>query len=173
MVFGILLSSADAGFGELLGGLIKIDVISLPGRLFVIGFFALFAGAYVRGLLTRVGALRVRKKDKKASAFHMLEAGIALGLINLLFVVFVFMQMGYLFGGAAYIETTGELTLAQYARHGFFELVTVAVLALSVLMWVKQNFKPTALGHEALFRLMAGIQVGLLLIMLTSAAQPQ
>ena len=38
-------------------------------------------------------------------------------------------------------------------------------------MWVKQNFKPTALGHEALFRMMAGIQVGLLLIMLTSAAQ--
>ncbi len=171
VVFGLLLSSADDGFGQLLGSLIQVDVISLPSRIILIGIFGLVTGAYMRALLTKIEKKTSDKKKKLEPEFHMLEVGIVFGLVNLLFVTFVIMQMGYLFGGATFIESESGLTLAQYARKGFFELVTVAVLALSVLMWVQRYFKPTEIGHETAFKVLAGIQIALLLIMLVSAAQ--
>ena len=41
-------------------------------------------------------------------------------------------QLRYLFGGAALVHVTAGLTYAQYARRGFFELVTVAALLLAL-----------------------------------------
>ena len=51
--------------------------------------------------------------------------GTVLGLLDLLFVAFVAVQIRYLFGGADRVVSTAGLTYAEYARRGFFELVTV------------------------------------------------
>jgi hypothetical protein len=49
-------------------------------------------------------------------------------------VCFVLVQLRYLFGGRGLVEERVHLTYAQYARHGFFELVAVAVLVLPLLV---------------------------------------
>ncbi len=171
-VFGVLLSSADKDFAALMGSFFDVDVVTLPVRILVVAVFTLVSGAYLRGIMTQVVTKRSSgKKSREGAALHMLEAGIVLGLVNLMFVTFVVMQLGYLFGGAAYIESTSGITLAQYTRKGFFELVTVASLALAVIMCLKRYFKPANAAHETLFRILAGVQIALLLVMLVSAAQ--
>jgi len=61
------------------------------------------------------------------------EVGIALGALNALFLAFVLVQLRYLFGGKGLVEAQAHLTYAQYARHGFFELLAVSALVLLVL----------------------------------------
>jgi len=57
----------------------------------------------------------------------------ALALVNLLFVTFVAVQAVYLFGGADTLARSG-LSHSEYARRGFFELVTVAALVLGLVL---------------------------------------
>ncbi|MEO5963961.1 MAG: DUF4173 domain-containing protein [Candidatus Limnocylindrales bacterium] len=56
------------------------------------------------------------------------EAATILALVDALFAGFVILQLAYLFGGRDTLSIAG-LTYAEYARHGFFELVAVALLA--------------------------------------------
>jgi len=56
------------------------------------------------------------------------EAATILVIVDLLFAVFVVLQLAYLFGGRDTSAMAG-MTYAEYARRGFFELVLVAVLA--------------------------------------------
>ena len=58
-----------------------------------------------------------------------LELAVAPGLVDALFLAFVVVQLRYLFGGAALVAVSPDLTHAEYARRGFFELVAVAALA--------------------------------------------
>ena len=64
------------------------------------------------------------------------ELAVALGAVNLLFLAFVLVQLRFLFGGSGLVEQRVGLTYAEYARHGFFELVVVAVLVLPLLLGV-------------------------------------
>ncbi|MEM8485113.1 MAG: DUF4173 domain-containing protein [Bacteroidota bacterium] len=172
LVFGLLLSAADAGFGDLMYNLISVDMGSLPTRLLVIGVYTLLAGAYLRGIITDVVTDQRSKQAKgKKLKLLMLEVGIVLGLVNLMFATFVIMQLGYLFGGAEYIQAASGITLSSYARHGFFELIAVAAISLGMTLILKRCFKPTHQGHTAIFNALVVIQVGLLLVMLVSAAQ--
>ena len=182
-VFGILLSLADEQFGDMLFGLVEFDVVSLPARVLIIGLITIFAGAVLRGLLvplrkSKANAVDTGKTDtdktdpgsKRTFEMQMLETGIVLGLINVMFAVFVFMQMGYLFGGVAYLESVPDITLAEYARRGFFELLIVASLAMFVMMWFRQHFQSENKSQEKLFNVLVSMQAGLLLVMLISAS---
>lgn len=75
------------------------------------------------------------------------EVSVIFGLLNLLFLAFVIIQIRYFFGGASVVQATTGLTYAQYARRGFFELVTVSVLVLPILLfghWMLQKGNTTA-----------------------------
>jgi hypothetical protein len=57
-----------------------------------------------------------------------IEASVLLVAVDVLFAVFVVLQLAYLFGGLDTLAASGQ-TYANYARRGFFELLTVAGLA--------------------------------------------
>ncbi len=100
-----------------------------------------------------------------------IEICIVLGLINLLFLSFVITQIPYLFGGFELVQQTEGLKLADYARRGFGELVTVAALVLPILLvshWLLRKDNPK---NELIFRVLAGIQIILLFVIMASAAQ--
>ena len=100
-----------------------------------------------------------------------IETVVVLGLINLLFLSFVIVQLPYLFGGMDLVQNTPDFKLAEYARRGFGELVTVSALVLPILLishWLLRKDKPI---NEKIYRVLAGINLGLLFVIMVSATQ--
>ncbi|MGI8545088.1 MAG: DUF4153 domain-containing protein [Aridibacter sp.] len=101
----------------------------------------------------------------------LIEILVVLGLINLLFLAFVIVQVPYLFGGMDLVQSTPDFKLAEYARRGFGELVAVSALVLPILLlshWLLRKDKPI---NEKIYRILAGIQIGLLFVIMISATQ--
>jgi hypothetical protein len=105
------------------------------------------------------------------STLGAIETSIVLGLINVLFLSFVVVQISYLFGGMDLVQNTPDFKLAEYARRGFGELVTVAALVLPILLlsqWLLRKDNPI---NEKIYRVLAGIQIVLLFVIMISATQ--
>jgi hypothetical protein len=88
-----------------------------------------------------------------------------------MFLTFVVIQVRYLFGGAGRVAATAGLTYAEYARRGFFELVTVTALALPLLLIAHWLLRAETRAHDRLFKAFAGIMVVLLFVVVASALQ--
>ena len=99
------------------------------------------------------------------------ETVIILGLIDLLFLAFVIMQVPYLFGGMDLIQQTPDFKLADYARRGFGELVAVAALVLPMLLASHWLLRREGGKTETIFKALAGVQIGLLFVIMASAVQ--
>jgi Domain of unknown function (DUF4153) len=99
------------------------------------------------------------------------EVAIALGALNALFLSFVLVQFRYLFGGQRLVEARAHLTYAEYARHGFFELVAVAVLVLLVLLAVDALVRGSRGGGVLLVRCLCAGLLALVFVVMASALQ--
>jgi hypothetical protein len=101
----------------------------------------------------------------------IVELGVVLGLLDLLFLAFVVVQFRYLFGGAELIEVSATLTFSEYARRGFFELVTVAALLLSIMLFLDWLARLDTPRETVIYRVLAGLLVALLFVVIVSALQ--
>jgi Domain of unknown function (DUF4153) len=171
LVFGALLMSADAVFDNLVRRTLHINVERLFVHAFVIAFCAWIVAGYLRGLLIGNGLPQETRKLPRLFSLGIVETGIVLALLDVLFLAFVVVQVRYLFGGASLVGITPGLTYADYARSGFFQLVMVAALVLPLLLlmhWVLRQEKPT---HVRIFRALAGVQILLLFVIMASALE--
>lgn len=134
-VFTVLFVRADAAFENLFTGLLQINVMH---HLAPVALGTWLAGSYLRGVLVpqSVAGSPIPQGVSPRSSFRLgaMELNVALGLVNLLFAIFVLVQAQYFFGNARLVETTPGMTYSSYARRGFFELVTVALLVLPLLL---------------------------------------
>ncbi|MGD9590551.1 MAG: DUF4153 domain-containing protein [Pyrinomonadaceae bacterium] len=99
------------------------------------------------------------------------ETVLILGLLDVLFLSFVIFQLPYLFGGMEFVQNTPDLKLADFARRGFGELVAVSFLALPLLLASHWLLRRDNTKNETLFRVLAGVQIGLLFVIMASAMQ--
>jgi hypothetical protein len=192
LIFGGLFMGADAVFKTLVSNAFRLNFRELFIHFFVAAFFAWIVGGYLRGMLFgkewgKVAGLRIPPPSIGA-----IEIGVALSLLDLLFLLFVLVQFRYFFGGAALVQATTGLTYSEYARRGFFELLAVAALALPLLLgahYVLEKNAPTCGPNpadfpgdpgpfggrrpaaERLFRGLAGALVLLLFVIIISAFQ--
>ncbi|GIH16732.1 DUF4153 domain-containing protein [Rugosimonospora africana] len=132
LVFGALLSSADAAFSVVLG-----DVVPAIGVGQVFSWVFLLAV----GGLTAVAAVYTVCAPPDLSAMdaaarrrlRTLEWGLPVGALVVLFGGFVAVQFTVLFGGERHVLQTAGLDYADYARSGFWQLGAVTVLTLAIL----------------------------------------
>jgi len=110
------------------------------------------------------------EKRKPAFKLSMIESGIVLGSVALLFAAFVVVQFAYFFGGESNINAAG-LTYAQYARRGFFELVAVSAMTLGLALFLDRVTIRQEGRENTVFRALSVVLVALTTVMLTSAAQ--
>jgi len=168
-VFGALLGSADAIFKDLALDFLDLDLLRLASH---VGLIVL-AGAVAAGLLVLVLDGTSLERHPLARPAPPRERGIevcvVLGLVDLLFAGFVAVQFTYLFGGSERIRTVPDLTYAEYARHGFFELVAVAALSLPLLLLFDWVLRASSRLGRRLFRGLAVVQIALLFVVLASA----
>jgi hypothetical protein len=120
------------------------------------------------GLLRDLVAPRDLPRPTRARPrIGIVEIGTMLALVDLLFLAFVVVQFRYLFGGRALVESRTHLTYAQYARHGFFELVVVAALVLPLLLLADWTLRRERWRDHAVF---AGLAVTLVLLLFAVVA---
>jgi len=170
-IFGALFASADTTFDAAASRLFHFDPGRLAGHAFMIGLWGALAGGLLWGaLVNRMPALTVGERAV-SPGLSFTTAATTLGLLNLLFVVFLALQVAYLFGGAAYVAHTTGLTLAQYARRGFFEMAAAAGLALPVVLGAEWATAPQTPAERTSFRALLSLTVLLVAVMLVSAMQ--
>jgi hypothetical protein len=169
VLFGALFSSADTVFANVLQSLFAFDLKSVVSHGLQIAFWAAVTAGYLRwGMLARPAAWAFVDATPKLG---IVPVATALGLLNLLFLVFVIVQLRYFFGGAALVEATTSLTYAEYARRGFFELVTASALVLPVLHGADHLVRGETPEHLRTFRRLAAILLVLLAVVMTSALE--
>jgi hypothetical protein len=175
-VFGGLLMSADPGFERIVRSLVDWDFSTMASHVLLAGFIAWTSTGYLRTLATandpvlKLASSTLARAPQKP-ALGIVELGIPLGALSLIFLVFVVLQARYLFGGEAVILETAGLTYAEYARGGFFELVTVATLLLPVLLGTEWLLDKGNLRNVMRFRSLAVTLLVLIGLIMLSAVQ--
>jgi hypothetical protein len=173
IMLGAILASADPIFSDTLQNIFNTE--RLPEYLF--RFVYIVIGSYlILGLLLHA---ILPKKDpekpetNKASMKPFLgwtECAIVLGAVDILFVLFVVIQVKYLFGGTANINAAGY-TFSEYARRGFGELVAVAVISLVLYLVMNTITKRESKGSFIGFTVLSVLMMANVLVMLASSLQ--
>lgn len=172
VVFTMLFSSADANFERYTLALGDLVSVELPQHVLSIALLSAFSAGLLLCTvpeLSNQSRLQARLLQNRINFLRSLgdeEITVIMGSLVLLFLVFVLLQFGYLFGGRETIEQVDGLTLATYARRGFFELIAVSFLTLAVLLWISSTQ-----CSLRIFRPMAAVLVVCVLFILVSAAQ--
>lgn len=170
LVFGLLLGSADPVFGEFLTDTLRLNPERVAEHVVVTLATAWVGAAILHGALPQAGRWILAPGPARAGGLGPVEVAVTLGLVDLLFATFIAFQLPYLFGGAAWVERTAGVTLAEYAREGFFQLVMVATLVLPLLLLLSARLDAESRRAAQVFRSLAGIQVVLVLAIMASAA---
>ncbi len=179
-VFGALFMSADAVFENLVLNAVRIDISPIVGHVLLFSISAWLATGYLRGSLTGTEPplLRALWRDgallgltPKRPTLGITEVATALAALDLLFLIFVVVQFRYLFGGDTLVQVTSDLTYAEYARRGFFELVFAVCLVVPVLLAADWLLRRRRRPDDLVFRAVAGVQIGLVLAITASAFQ--
>ncbi|MGH3072883.1 MAG: DUF4173 domain-containing protein [Gaiellaceae bacterium] len=163
--FLLLFLSADAAFAGFAGDLPLPSGESLLGRAALLTSTltaTLGLGLAVRRPLTRRWTVTGRQLE-------FAEWAIPLALLDLLFAAFVTVQLTVLFGGHDQVLDTAGLTYAEYARSGFWQLLTAAGLTFAVVAATLALARPHDRRQTLLLRLLLGTLCALTLVVLVSA----
>jgi hypothetical protein len=133
LVLTQLLTDADPVFERVLHNALFSNIGPVLEHVFFTALVAWFTSGYLRAFLVGDDAVMERVRLPRPSMAPS-EIAFALALLNALFVVFLAVQVRYLFGGASLVEVTPGLTYADYARRGFFELVTATAFVIPLLL---------------------------------------
>jgi Domain of unknown function (DUF4173) len=175
IVFGVLFASADQAFAQLARDFLvpEWNLGLLPARIISALVVVSFTGAYALVATTGPGVgLRwsrppnAESKKKRLSGAEWIIPVVAL---DVLFAVFVLVQLAVLFGGQQHVLTTAGLTYAEYARSGFFQLVAIAGLVLLVIAATVAVAPPRSERERRVMQVLLGILCVLTLVILLSA----
>lgn len=174
MVIVSLLATADEVFGQLVERLpslfemIPIDTF-LP-KLIIATAGAVLSFSYIWSLIVPKKSSRMewQRYVRPAGQLDPVIPVTVLGAMNLVYLLFTFIQFTYLFG--SFLFTLPEnLTYAEYARRGFFELVAVTLINFSVLLFTLYFTKARGRTVGRTLRLMQSLLVICTLVILLSA----
>lgn len=180
-VFTAFLASADLVFASYVQDLSRLEFLpdlsewAWRGTI-VLGVAWIVAGGLAHAIQRRRvngdAAPGEKAPDGLSRTFPLgfVEAATLLVALDLLFLVFVWIQFAYLFGGRANITVEGY-TYAEYARRGFFELLAVSVLALGLIVALHRYTPRETVGRKDIFAGLSSLMVLLVLVILASAFQ--
>ena len=172
LVFGALLSSADPRFEELLSNLVAIDFGATISHIVLAAFIAWWAAGYLRAADVADRPLGLSSEwHPPRLTLGIAELATVLGLVDALFALYVAIQIPHLFGGAARVRAVAGLTMAEYARGGFFQLIVVGALVVPLLLAGAALVRRDVERPWRIFRALAVVMIALVAVMIASALQ--
>lgn len=166
-VFAPLLGGADATFAKLLSAVTpQVDAESVMRWIFT--FVALGFGS-VGAMYLLAGPRAEATGESRGGSLRRLEWALPVGALTVLFAVFVIAQFVALFGGDDYVQRNANLTYAEYARSGFWQLSIVTVLTLAVIAVVLRWAARDSAADRAWLRILLCAISVLSLIIVASA----
>jgi hypothetical protein len=167
-LFGTLLVSADPLFERLVRRVFAWDLERAASHVFAIGILAWLTGGYL--IASRIpDPPDAQVSPNGRPVLGLIEVGTPMAAVTVLFAAFVAVQFRYLFGGAELIRTTVGLSVAEYARRGFFELIAASGLVIPLIVgadWLLRGSVPRTLRR---FRTLAAAQLVLVGCVMASA----
>jgi len=172
VVFGMLLTASDARFEEMVHKILDWgwDAEKLMQYLATFIVCSWIAVAVLRMSVLNQGKVVQARPALPAWKLGSVEIVIVLGTLNILFLSFIATQFTYFFGGDVLVQSSLGTTYADYARRGFFQLVTVAFLVIALLLLVHWLYKPSSQLEKRLYFVFAAIMIVMTMIIETSAA---
>lgn len=173
LVVVLLLSSADVVFGHYLGRLPEFlgEIINAETvwRIIFGLAVAVIAFAYIYSFMAQAGTARSEPAPLTIKPWlDPVTAITVLVMVNLVYTAFAVIQFSYLFGGGGAALPAG-FTYAEYARQGFFQLLVVAVINLSLLAGTVAFVKKEGKTVNGSVRFFMSLLVVSTLVMLYSA----
>ena len=169
LVFAALFASADQVFSNVLTNVFDFNLESVISHTFFMAFWGFLVAGYLRWCMLGRPVQGLTLDAKPITSVVPLAT--ALGLLNALFLLFVVVQLRYFFGGAALVEETSGLTYAEYARRGFFELMTASGLMLPILLGADELVRKGAAPQIRVVRQLSGLLLAFLAVIMVSALQ--
>lgn len=169
VVFGVLLTSADAAFASVVNaGLPTVDgpLMVRWTFLFLLVCIGAIGASYV---FAAPPTLDAEPAPERRRTGRRIEWAMPVGVLVALFAAFVGVQLATLFGGSAYVLRTAGLTYAEYARRGFWQLLVVTVLTLVVIGVAASRAPTESAGDRRWVRGLLGGLAVLTLVIVTSA----
>ncbi|WP_422753214.1 DUF4153 domain-containing protein [Micromonospora sp. WMMD708] len=168
LVFGLLLSSADAAFDQVLGAVVpEVNIDSVVRWLFLAAVGGSIAVAATYTLAAPPDLSTVDREGRQR--LGILEWAPAIAALTLLFVGFVAVQFTVLFGGQRHVLRTAGLSYAEYARSGFWQLTVVTLLTVAVLGGVTRWARRESRAERVLLRVLLGLLSALSVVIVVSA----
>jgi hypothetical protein len=134
VVLGLLIS-ADAQFERIIGGIpdwIQLIDGEVVFRIVVVLFYTFAFFGIMQALIKKQINAIMSDGDKQNLKLDSIITITVLVLINAVYVLFTIVQFKYFFSGSL----QGDFTYAEYARKGFFELLFVTLINLSITIIV-------------------------------------
>ena len=133
-----LLVAADTVFQNIVANMLKplesISSIPFAQRVGVIGIIATLLFGYLAVVLKAQVERISESVERDRGAWNATIVATVLVMVNAVYILFCVIQFTYLFGGEENIRSIPDYTYAEYARHGFFELIIVTIINLSILL---------------------------------------
>lgn len=162
-----VLASADALFAAATRGLTEFLRLHFARGLWKL-LWALVLTPFVFGLLYSLRHVPSRAGTHTLYTVDSALFAIVLGALDALYLLFLAVQSAGLFGGPEYLAQRG-ISYAEWARGGFFQMVSVTILNLAALMAALTFSQQESRGWRFL-RWLAAALVGESLVLLASAA---
>lgn len=169
VLFMCLMSSADPVFSRMLTPHIEVNAEAIVMRTWI----AILTGLFAIGYLRRATSARVVAPPLPDSELGSptklgdVEFITVFATLSALVAGFVFVQGRYLFGGNDVVLATEGMSYAQYARRGFFELVSLVAIAVPMILGAIGMVKEPS----RTVRLISAMFLGLIGLVLVSAGK--
>lgn len=171
VVFLFLFSSADLIFQKYVSDLISIEDETIAQSILVLVTTLIYIGAYTYSFQDKKNQKENQNTTGQNNNMHSIghiESSILLGSVNILFFIFILVQLTYLFGGESNIYAQG-FTYAEYARRGFFELIAVAAISFLLLLTVEKFVVKKETDHKSGFKIIATVLVVQVILIMVSS----
>lgn len=166
-IFLLLFSSSDLIFQKHLSVLTNIAPETVFRLILVLIATFVYIGAYSYIFRKKENAIAAQQNNKSC-ALGQVEGYVILGSVNVLFFIFILIQLAYLFGGESNISAQG-FTYSEYARRGFFELIAVAIISLLLLLTAEKYIAKKETEHASGFKILSSALIIQIILIMASA----